>query len=150
METPTKIQEILNQQRKKEASDVEESPPDASECQYYGIWTGAIQELNERYLDLRFRDGQRTSFDYPDRKFVNYNPEMPCIDIDFAGNIVTIIGRNLEPLYELFLQRKVQWAKETDKPGEDDGQEDLCIEEILISPAGKEVPSTEEETDKYE
>ena len=103
METPTKIQEILEQQRRKEgAGGGEEQTPEIVESRYYGLWKGAARESNERYLDLRFRDGQRTSFDYPDRKFVNYNPEMPCIDMDFAGNMVTIIGRNLEQLYELF------------------------------------------------
>lgn len=146
METQTKIQEILDQQKQRQTVSVEENYSNALNLNYYGVWKGAIEELNERYLDLRFRNGQRTSFDYPDRKFVNYNPEMPCIDIDFAGNMVTIIGRELEPLYELFLQRKVQWVRETDSPKKEDRGEGLYIEEILITPADRDNSDSNEQT----
>jgi hypothetical protein len=142
----TKLQEIINQQRQKEVAVVDEQREEVSESWYYGLWKGSVRESNERYLDLKFRDGQRTSFDYPDRKFVNYNPEMPCIDMDFAGNMVTIIGRNLEPLYELFLKRKTEWVREANTPGQDDGVEGIFVEEILITPAerAEEQVKTEE------
>ena len=126
-------------------SDREAESTQVLESEYFGVWKGTdSRQISERYLDLRFRDGQRTTFDYPDRKLVNYNPELPCIDINFDGNLVTIIGRDIEKLYELFTARKIEWIKEADDPEHDDPEKPVFVEEILISPPG--APQSDEKT----
>ena len=123
----TSIDAIIEQQRQKsDAAKEDEREINIPESEYFGLWKGAQVERNERYIDFRSRKGERITFDYPDRKFVSYNPERAVIEIDFGDCIMAIYGRGIEPLYDLILARKVEWVREADNPEKDDS-EDLPI-----------------------
>lgn len=119
------VEAILEKQRQQ--SDAEKmQEPVIPESDYYGAWTGAKSEVNERYIDFRSRTGHRISFDYPDRKFVGYDPDESSIHLDFGDALVSIHGRGIEQLYEWIVRRKIEWVREADDPEKDDS-EDLSV-----------------------
>lgn len=133
MSANTVIDSILDDRR--EPHNLPAEPEEIEDNAYFGIWKGAHREYNERYVDFQMRNGDCTSFDYPDRKFVNYNAEESSIDISFSNDMVTIYGRNLKPLYQYLLQRKVQWLREADDPDNEVADDsNIFVENILLTP----------------
>ena len=134
----SKVQEILEKQRRKE-NDAQKEPVIPS-SPFYDLWTASdLEELQNRYIDFRFRDGMRVAFDYPDRKFITYIPERYSIHINFSGTIVSVYGKNLAPvIYDLLLERKIFWLREADKPDQETESDEIFIEDILITPEGEQ------------
>lgn len=134
----SKVQEILEKQRRKEVAS--QKDPLIPSNPFYDVWTASnLEELQNRYIDFRFRDGMRAAFDYPDRKFVTYVPETNSIHINFSGTIVTIFGKNLtSTLYDLLLERKIFWLREAEHPTQETEADELFIEDILITPEGEQ------------
>ena len=63
-------------------------------------------------LDIRFRNGNRFGVAYPYLNNVEYDPSTG-ISVWFTMSAVIISGRRLGPLYEGFLQQRVEWVAES-------------------------------------
>ena len=131
----SKIDEIL-QKGKSDNGDVLVAPESEAlkESEFFGLWKGSTEDSDRRFIDLQARDGWRFCYDYPDRKVVTYNPQLPAVHIEFFHDLVTITGRNIEPIYELLMKQKIAWVREADKRDSDDGKTPCFVEDIIITP----------------
>lgn len=80
----------------------------------------AFQVFNNRKIgfaiDFQFDNGHRKAFSYADLVEVELNPELGGIIIEGIGKRVTILGFNLDGLYELLLDHEVGLILERHEP----------------------------------
>ena len=80
----------------------------------------AFRTFTERKLgfaiDFRFENGQRRAMSYADLVDAEYNPDLGGIILEGIGKRVTILGINLEGLYELILDHDVGEVVERHEP----------------------------------
>ena len=123
-----KIDEILKQRQA--AEKPAELKPDADK--FYSILIG--EGLQDNFLELQFRNGLQTCFNYTDLLWFNHDPESGCIDLEIGGFLITIKGRGLRPLFQAIKNKRVGWVKEADSGLQDHKDNDCFIEEISIVP----------------
>lgn len=94
--------------------------------------------LAENFLELQFRNGLRTAFSYTDLQWFSWDPDAPCMDLEFGGFLITIKGRGLYPtLFQAIKNRRVAWVKEADSEMQDhDGNDAFVAEITIIAPKG--------------
>jgi hypothetical protein len=91
--------------------------------------------LVENFLELQFRNGLRSCFNYSDLQWFSWDPESGSLDLEFGGFLITIKGRGLyEGLFKGIKDRRVAWIKEADSEMQDHAGNDAFIEEITIIP----------------
>ncbi|MBL9081578.1 MAG: hypothetical protein JNK76_07215 [Planctomycetales bacterium] len=118
----------------------EASPPEPESTEDYGVF-GWVRGVRERslMLELRLKDGSVTSFGYAWLKKATFNPS-EGITLDFSGETVTIVGRNLDaelgPRVRLFngiVRHRVTWIQQADGAAEiSAGPAAVVIEAIEI------------------
>ena len=119
------IHNLIEEREKREKSGAME--------EYYST-TGA-NGFERKYLDLRFRTGQRTAFNYDNLSWINFDPTDSCLDLDFGDYHLTICGRGLnKELYNDLLERRVTWLREADTDLEDNETPSVFISDLLITP----------------
>lgn len=115
-------------QQEKPGTDAEAKQED----KFYSILVGEGSE--ENFLEIRTKDGLCTCFPYSAVTWMVYDPENG-IFMDFAGYLVTIEGRGLQPkLMQGLKQRRVGWIKEADTVMQDHVSNETFIEKITITP----------------
>lgn len=67
-------------------------------------------------IDFRFENGHRRAFSYADLVDAEFNPELGGIILEGIGKRVTILGINLDGLYELLLDHEVGAVVERHEP----------------------------------
>ncbi|MBA4131674.1 MAG: hypothetical protein C0519_09640 [Hyphomicrobium sp.] len=67
-------------------------------------------------IDFAFENGRRRAFSYSELLDAEYNPELGGIIIEGVGKRVTILGINLEGLYELLIDHEVGQITERHEP----------------------------------
>lgn len=67
-------------------------------------------------IDFRFDNGHRKAMSYGDLVDVEFNPDLGGIIIEGIGKRVTILGINLQGLYELILDHEVGQVIERHEP----------------------------------
>lgn len=81
---------------------------------------GAFQVFSNRKLgfaiDFQFDNGHRRALSYADMVEVELNPELGGIIIEGIGKRVTILGVNLDGLYELLLDHEIGRIHERHEP----------------------------------
>jgi len=123
------VEKILAERKPALAAVPDEKPED----KFFSI-LGA-DGLEEQYLELQFRTGMRTCFNYEDLLWFSFEPEAGYIDLEFGGYMVAIKGRGLgQRLFEAIKKRRVAWVKEADSEMQDHKGNDCFIEEITIEP----------------
>lgn len=92
--------------------------------------------LVENFLELQFRNGLRSCFNYSDLQWFSWDPESCCLDLEFGGFLITIKGRGLyEGLFKGVKDRRVAWIKEADSPDmQDHAGNEAFVAEITIIP----------------
>ncbi|HEV2693392.1 MAG TPA: hypothetical protein VG347_10900 [Verrucomicrobiae bacterium] len=120
-----KISQILESRKKPEV-------PAEEEGKCFSI--PAVGNTQELFLELRFKDGQRTCFDFTKLDWFNFNPESGFIDLDFSGFLISIKGRGLLPLFEAVKSRQVGWVKEADSDMQDNDKTSSYVGQIAITP----------------
>jgi len=119
------IDEILASRRK-----VEE--PEATEGDKFFLLLSG-DKLAADFLEVQFSDGMRTCFSYQDLIFFNYDPAEGCIDLEFGGYMVVIMGRGLAPrLFEGIKAKRIEWIREADQKMQDHNGNETFIEKIRI------------------
>lgn len=129
------VEKILESRRSTSGS----SPvaPVANDNKFSLILIG--DNMEENFLELKFRSGLRTAFPYADILFMNYDPDSGSLDVDFGGFLVTVKGRGLgDRVFDGIKQKRVVWLKESDAEMQDHSGNDLFIDEILVTPPGME------------
>lgn len=118
-----KLEEILAS--RKPASE----EPDPRQC----FSLPAVGSVQENYLELRFRNGLHTCFNFNGLSWFNYDPEPGIIDMEFDGFLVTIKGRGLYPaLFNALKNRQVAWVREADSKFQDSDKFDHYVESIDV------------------
>ena len=91
--------------------------------------------LVENFLELQFRNGVRTCFNYSDLQWFAWDPEAHCLDLEFGGFLITIKGRGLYAgLFQGIKNRRVAWIREADSEMQDHDGNESFVEEITILP----------------
>lgn len=90
--------------------------------------------LNEHYLELQFRNGVRSCFNYSDLQWFSWDPQ-GFLDLEFGGFTIIIKGRGLyEGLFHGIKNKRVAWVKESDSEMQDHDGNDAFVESIEIIP----------------
>ena len=135
-----KIDEILNQRRAKEAAADESTEND----KFFSVLRA--EGLQEHFLELQFRNGLQTCFNYSDLLWFSNDPESGCLDLEFGGFLITIKGRGMGKLFQGIKSKRVAWVKEADSSLQDHKDNECFIEEIGITPPdgfeGEEEPNS--------
>ena len=123
----SKIDEILEARKRKEGGAKEEGD------QFFSVLSG--DGLEENFLEIRFRNGLRTCFAYSDLMWFNYDPDVPCIDLEFSGFLVSVQGRGLDgKMFSGIKGKRIAWIKESDSDMQDHEGNETYIEQITIQP----------------
>jgi len=121
------VDEIIAERQKSTASSTEASD------KFYSILSA--EGYQENYLEIRFQDGLKTCFAYNDLTWFNYDPDEGTLDLEFSGFLVSIIGRGLgEKLFHSIKGKRAAWIKEADSDFQDNPDNEIYIDQILISP----------------
>lgn len=119
------ISKILDSRKPAEAAN------DSSD-KFFSILLG--EGLQENFLEFQFQDGMRTCFSYSDLLWFNYYPDAGCIDLEFGGFLVKVIGRGLSPkLFNGIKNKRVAWVRESDSEFQDNKENETYIEKITIT-----------------
>lgn len=123
-----KIDEILNQRRALEKQQTEEVEGE----KFFSTLLG--EGLHESFLELQFRNGLQTCFNYSDLTWFSHDPEGGCLDLEFGGFLITVKGRGLRHLFNSIKGKRVAWVKEANDSLQDHQANECFIEEITILP----------------
>ncbi|MAS94913.1 MAG: hypothetical protein CMO55_17085 [Verrucomicrobiales bacterium] len=135
------IEDILADRRNKSAPEDETDPN-----KFYSVLSA--EGYQENFLEIRFRDGLRTCFAYPDLNWFNHDPDEGTLDLEFGGFLVTLVGRGLgDRLFHAIKSKRAAWVKEADSDFQDNSDNEVYIEKILISPPQGFGESEEEENE---
>ncbi len=123
-----KIDEILKQRQ------AAETPSDAlaDADKFFSILN--VEGMQENFLELQFKNGLQTCFNYNDLLWFNHDPESGCIDLEFGGFLITVKGRGLRPVFNGIKSKRVAWIKEADSEMQDHKDNETFVEEISITP----------------
>jgi hypothetical protein len=109
------------------------SAPAAEEGRFFSVLMA--DGLVENFLELQFRNGLRSCFNYSDLQWFSWDPESGALDLEFGGFLITIKGRGLyEVLFQGIKSRRVAWIKEADSEMQDHAGNEAFVEEITIIP----------------
>ncbi len=93
--------------------------------------------LVENFLELQFRNGLCTCFNYSDLQWFSWDPEGGYMDFEFGGYLITVRGRGLYPgLFQGIKSKRVAWVREASTEMQDHDGNDSYISEISILPPG--------------
>lgn len=93
----------------------------------------SVGNVQENYLELRFRNGLCTCFNFNSLSWFNYDPEPGIIDMEFDGFLVSVKGRGLYPvLFTALKNRQVAWIKECDSKFQDSDEYDHYVASIDV------------------
>ena len=128
-----KIDEILEQRKRIEQPTTPAVQQKRQEDKFYSILLG--DGMEEKFLELQFRDGLRLCLNYNDLLWFHHIPDEHCIDMEFAGFLISIKGRGMVPhLFNGLKQKKVSWIKEADVEMQDHLANTTYIETITVIP----------------
>lgn len=109
---------------------------------FFSIMVGDGDE--EKYLELKMRDGLRICLSYTDLAWFSYDPEGPKIDLEFGGIFATIKGRGLGgKLFDGLRRKRVAWIQEADTDMQDHPKNAVFIEGITFQTPKEEDAATE-------
>jgi hypothetical protein len=121
-----KIDEILLKRQE------EQAPSQAAADKFFSILN--VEGMQENFLELQFKNGLQTCFNYNDLLWFNHDPESGCIDLEFGGFLITVKGRGLRPVFSGIKSKRVAWIKEADTEMQDHKDNETFVEEITITP----------------
>ena len=137
------IEKVLEQRRQAAAP----ATPEPEENKFFSLLGG--DGINEHFLELQLRDGEKTCFAYGDLIWFSHHPESGYLDLDFGGFTVSIKGRGLgAKLFQGIKQKRVAWIKESDSDMQDNDKNEVFIESISIVPPQSETEPASEEAQK--
>ena len=109
------ITDILQRSRgERPPLEADESGDDEDEFPCYGKLRGARQVAF--MLELRLANGDGEAFDYGLLGRVRFDPSAG-LTLHFANGVVTLAGKNLRPVFEAALTRRLTWVREANEPG---------------------------------
>lgn len=91
-----------------------------SEDKPTAVGPAAFRVFNNRKIgfaiDFKFESGHRKALSYADLVDAEYNPDLGGIILEGIGKRVTILGINLQGLYELLLDHEIGEVVERHEP----------------------------------
>ncbi len=105
---------------------IEPPEPEDTEDEFpcYGRLRGPRQAAF--MLELRRATGDGEAFDYGLLGRVRFDPSAG-LALHFANGVVTVRGRNLRPVFEAALTRRLLWVREAAEPGRAGGDPDATV-----------------------
>jgi hypothetical protein len=127
-----RIEEILAERRK--AAEIEEAAESQVKEAVKFFETARIEGEAFHYLELRFREGQKSAFKYEDLSWFDWKPSGILI-MNFMGWGVSIKGRGFWPdVFHAIKTRRLSWIKEADSEFQDSPEYPCFVEEIIVEP----------------
>lgn len=125
-----KIDEIL---RQRQAADKPQAETETlRDDKFFSILKG--EGMMEKFLELQFKTGMQTCFNYENLQWFNHDPETGSLDLAFGSFLITIKGRGLKPLFAGVKSQKVAWVREANDELQDHKQNESFIESIVVTP----------------
>lgn len=101
--------------------------------EFVSDFIGIERQNGERsiMLDIQFQNGKQKAIPYTYLSGMEYDPS-EGITLEFMEKKITILGRNLDKLYEYLLLHRVNYLKENVGDLDDTPENQLFIEEIKL------------------